>query len=151
MLAETATIGTVACAGGNEIVLSGDGLDTCTLATAQRVGPFGLSAGTLVHFGEGRLERLEMPSTSEPLSISGIDLPPGTVVGVCERSWDVEWLSVPEDSYVTVAGIKLTGRINFDCGRFEYGTLFKATSLGSRQLQRGAAVSPHDLFRPSSR
>jgi hypothetical protein len=74
-LAETATIGTIACAGGKEIVLSGDGLDTCALGSTQRVGPFDLSAGTLVHFGQGRLERLEMPPTSEPLSISGIDLP----------------------------------------------------------------------------
>lgn len=47
VLAETAVIGTVACTGGKEIVLSGDGLDTCTLASAQPVGPFGLSAGTL--------------------------------------------------------------------------------------------------------
>jgi len=35
-----------------------------------------------------------MPPTSEPLSISGIDLPPGSVVGLCDLSWDVEWLSV---------------------------------------------------------
>jgi hypothetical protein len=92
-----------------------------------------------------------MPPTSEPLSISGIHLPPGSVVGLCDQSWDVEWLSVPEDSYVTVAGIKLTGRMNFDCGKFEYGTLFEATALGGRQLPRGAAVSSDDLFPPSSR
>jgi hypothetical protein len=151
VLAETATIGMIDCAGGKEIVLSGDGLDTCTLASAQRVGPFGLSAGTLVHFGQGRLERIEMPPTSEPFSISGIDLPPGTVVGLCDQSGNIEWLSVPEDSYVTIAGIKLTGRINFDCGKFEYGTLFEATALGSRQLQRGAVISSDDLFWPSSR
>jgi hypothetical protein len=30
VLAETATVGMVACAGGKEIVLCGDGLDTCT-------------------------------------------------------------------------------------------------------------------------
>jgi hypothetical protein len=45
VLAETATIRMIACAGGKEIVLSGDGLDTCTLASTQRVGPFDLSAG----------------------------------------------------------------------------------------------------------
>jgi hypothetical protein len=151
VLAETATIGMIACAGGKEIALSGDGLDTCTLGSAQRVGPFGLSAGTLVHFSQKRLERLEMPPNSKPLSISGIDLPPGTVVGLCDQSWDVEWLSVPEDSYVTIAGIKLTGRMNFDCGKFEYGTLFEATALGGRQLPGGAAISSDDLFPPSSR
>jgi hypothetical protein len=41
-----------------------------------------------------------MPPTSDPLSISGIDLPSGTVVGLCDQSLEVEWLSVPEDSYV---------------------------------------------------
>ena len=92
-----------------------------------------------------------MSPTSEQFSISGIDLPPGAVVGLCDQSWDAEWLSVPEDSYVTIAGIKLTGRMNFDCGRFEYGTLFEATVLGSRQLARGAAISSDDLSRPSSR
>ena len=91
-----------------------------------------------------------MPPNSEPLSISGMALPPGAVVGLCDQSWDVEWLSVPEDTYVTIAGIKLSGRINFDCGKFEYGTLFEATALGGRQLPRGAAISSDDLFRPSS-
>ena len=40
----------------------------------------------------------------------------------------------PTSSYVTIAGIKLTGRINFDCGKFEYGTLFEATVLRGQQL-----------------
>ena len=53
-------IGMIACAGGKELVLSGDGLDTCTLASAQRVGPFDLSAGTLVVFTGGRLDKFEM-------------------------------------------------------------------------------------------
>jgi hypothetical protein len=151
VLAETAMMGMIACAGGKEIVLSGDGLDTCTLASAQRVGPFDLSGGTLVHFGQGRLERLEMSPTSEPLSISGIELPSGTVVGLCDRSWDIEWLSVPEDSYLMIAGIKLSGQMNFDCGKFEYGTLLEATVLVGRQLPCGAAISSDDLFPPSSR
>jgi len=77
-------------------------------------------------------------------------LPPGAVVGLCDQSWDVEWLSAPEDTYVTIAGTKLTGRINFDCGRFEHGTIFEATALGE-QLPRGAAISSDDLFQPSSR
>jgi len=148
VLAETVTIGMIKCAGGKDVVLSGDGLDTCTLASAQRVGSFDLSAATLIHFRQGRLERLEMSLTSEPLSVSGIDLPPGTVVDLCDQSSDVEWLSVPQDSYVTILGIKLTGRMNFDCGKFEYGTLFEATTLGGRHLLRGAVISSDDLYRP---
>jgi len=56
-------MGLIACAGGKEIVLSGDGLDICTLASAQRVGPFDLSAGTLVVFIGGRLDKFEMATT----------------------------------------------------------------------------------------
>jgi hypothetical protein len=151
VLAETATIGTVACAGGKEIGLSGDGLDACTLASAQRLGPFDLSGGTLVGFSRGHLDRLEMPPTSAPLAISGIDVPPGAVVSLCDQSWGIEWLSVPEDSYVAIGGVKLTGRMNFDCGKFEYGTLFETTVLGDRRLSRGVMVSYDDVFRPSSR
>ena len=150
VLAETAAIGTIACAGGKEIVLSGDGLDTCTLAEAQRVGPFGLSAGTLVHFSQGRPERIELPPSSDPLAISGIDVSPGTVVDLCDRSSDIEWLSGPDGSYVTIEGIRLTGRVNFDCGKFEYGTLFEPTMLGGQQLPAGTAISYDELYRPSS-
>jgi hypothetical protein len=149
VLAEPAMIGLIACAGGKEIVLSGDGLDICTLASAQRVGPFDLSAETLVVFMGGRLDKFEMPPTSAPLSISGIDLPPGTVVGLCDRSWEIEWLSVPEDSCVAIAGVKLTGRMNFDCGKFEYGALFEDTVLRGRLLPRGATILYDDVFRPA--
>jgi hypothetical protein len=48
MLAEATIIGMVNCAGRNQVVLSGAALDMCTLASAQRVGPFDLSTGTLV-------------------------------------------------------------------------------------------------------
>jgi hypothetical protein len=151
VLADTAMIGTVACAGDKEIVLSGDGLDMCTLASTQRVGPFDLSAGTLVGFTQGRLDRLETPPTSAPLAISGFDLPPGTVVHLCDKLSEVAWLLVPEDSYVVLGGVKLTGRVNFDCGKFEYGSLFEATVLGSRLLPRGATISYEDVLGPARR
>jgi hypothetical protein len=32
---------------------------------------------------------------------------------------------------VTIADVNLTGRMNFDCGKFEYGTLFEAAVLGA--------------------
>ncbi len=89
-----------------------------------------------------------MPPTSAPLSISGIVLPPGTVVGLCDQSPDIEWLSVPEDSHVTIANVKLTGRMNFECGKFEYGSLFEATVLRGQQLPRGAAISYDDHTGP---
>ena len=92
-----------------------------------------------------------MPLNSAPLAISGIVLPSGTVVGLCDRSWEVEWLSVREDSYVAIAGVKLTGRMNFDCGKFEYGALFDDTVLGGRRLPRGAAISYEDMSWASAR
>jgi len=55
-------------------------------------------------------------------------------------------LLIPDDRYVTVAGVKLTGRINFDCGRFEYGTLFADTVLGGRTLPHNVHVSWKDMF-----
>ena len=75
----------------------------------------------------------------------------GTVVGLCDQSWNLEWLSVPEDSYVTIADTKLTGLMNVDCGKFEHGTQFEATSLEGQQLPRGAAISYDDLYGRSSR
>ena len=53
---------------------------------------------------------------------------------------------IPDDRYVTIAGVKLTGRINFDCGRFEYGTLFADTVLGGRAPPHNAPVSREDMF-----
>ena len=151
VLADTATVGLVACAEGEEIVLSGDGLDTCTLASAQWVGPFDLAAATHVDFTRGRLAKFEIPSASASVAISGLHLPPGTTVSLCDQAWEAEWLSVPEDSYVMIAGVKLTGRMNFDCGRFEYGALFEDAVLHGRRLPRGAGVSYDEVFGPSSR
>jgi hypothetical protein len=146
VLAEPAEVGGVACAGGEEIALSGDGLDACTLASAQRVGAFDLAAGTRIRFSQGRLSQIETIRGSGPLAISGLDLPPGTTIALCDRSPDIDYLEVPEDSAVTVAGVKLTGRMNFDCGRFEYGSLFEDTVLGGRALPRHALISREDIF-----
>jgi hypothetical protein len=151
VLAETATIGKLACVEGKEVLLSGDGLDTCTLAAAQPVGPVNLPAGTLVKFIRGRLVRFEMPRISAPLSISGVILPAGTVADLCDESGEVSWLDVPEDQYVTIEGFKLTGRMNFDCGKFQSGILYEDTSLPGRQLPRHAVVSSDDVLRPSCR
>jgi len=56
---------------------------------------------------------------------------------------------VPEDSYVAIEGVKLTGRMNFDCGKFEYGALFEDTVLRGRLLPRGATILYDDVFRPA--
>ncbi len=151
VLADMATVGSIACAGGEEIVLSGDGLDACSLATAQRVGPFDLAAGTRVRFTGGWLRDIEMPFASAALAMSDLDLPPGSTVALCDRSEEIDYLLVPDDRYVAGAGVKLTGRINFDCGRFRYGSLFENTVLRGRLLPRHALVSREDVFGTSAR
>jgi hypothetical protein len=146
VLAQPAAVGGVACAGGEEIALSGDGLDACTLASAQRVGAFDLAAGTRIRFNQGRLSEIATIRGSAPLMVSGLDLPPGTTIALCDGSPDISYLEVPEDSAVTVAGVKLTGRMNFDCGKFQYGSLFQDTVLGGRSLPRHALISREDIF-----
>jgi hypothetical protein len=151
VLAETTTVGTITCAGGKEILFAGAGLDSCTLASAQRVGASELSAGTLIRFTRGRLSEFEMPPSSASVALSGIEVPPGTVVSLCGGSSELGWLEVPEDRYVAIAGVKLTGRLSFDCGKFRWGLLFEDTSLPGRMLPRHAVVSFDDLFHPASR
>jgi hypothetical protein len=146
VLAEAAEVGGVACAGGEEIAFSGDGLDACTLASVQRVGAFDLAAGTRIRFSQTHLSEIETIRGSAPLAVSGLDLPPGTTIALCDGSPDIDYLLVPEDSSVTVAGVKLTGRMNFDCGKFEYGSLFEDTVLGGRALPRHAQISREDIF-----
>jgi len=146
VLAETSAIGSVVCAAGREIVFDGDGLSACSLAAAQRVGRLVLPGGTSVGFSRGLLDRLELPASNMgSVSISGIDIPPGTAAHLCERASELEWLLVPENQYVLIGSTKLTGRMNFDCGEFKYGSLFEDAMLRDQLLPRGAGVSRKDL------
>ena len=146
VLAQPAKLGAVACAGGEEIALGGDGLDACTLASAQRVGAFDLAAGTHIRLTQRRLSEIVTIRGSAPLAVSGLELPPGTTIALCDGTPDIAYLLVPEESAVTVAGVKLTGRMNFDCGKFQYGALFEDTVLGGRALPRHASISREDIF-----
>jgi len=58
---------TTACAGGEEIVFSGDGLDVCTLAAGQRVGPFDLPEGAHIKFTQGSAPS-KLPTAPHPWS-----------------------------------------------------------------------------------
>ena len=146
VLAEATTVGATACVGGEEIVFSGDGLEACTLAALERIGPFDLPEGTHIRFSQGRLSAIETPDSSAPLVISGLELPPATAVALRDRSEEIDYLLIADDRYVMIAEVKLTGRINFDCGRFEYGTLFADTLLRGRALPHNAPVSREDVF-----
>jgi hypothetical protein len=146
LLSAEAWVGSIVCAGGQEIVFDGDGLAACILAAAQRVGQFDLAAKTPVGFIQGQLDRFEMPPESPPLTVSGIAIPPGTAVQLCYRAQQLDRLFVPERRYVVVGGIRLTGNVNFDCGRFQFGSLFEATVVRGRPLPRGAAILHDDVL-----
>ena len=148
-LAASVTIGSISCGGGEEIVFDGAGLGACTLASSQRFGPFELALETPVGFVSGQLDRFTIPPNSAPVTVSNLTLPPGSEIHLCDRSWQIDWAIVPPGGYVVVANIKLTGRLNFDCGKFEYGSLYEDTVVGGQRMARGAGVS-HDDLHPQS-
>jgi hypothetical protein len=150
-LAATVTIGSISCGGGEEIVFDGAGLGACTLASPQRIGPFELASATPVGFVSGHLDRFAIPPNSVPVTVSNLALPPGSDIHLCDRSWQIDWAIVPPGSYVVVLGIKLTGRLNFDCGKFEYGSLYEDSVVGGQRMARGAGVSHEDLYPQSVR
>lgn len=151
LLSAEARVGSIVCAGGQEIVFDGDGLAACTLAAAQRVGQLDLAAKTPVGFIQGHLDRFQMPPGLPLLTISGIAIPPSTAVQLCDRAQQLDRLFVPERSYVAVGGVKLTGNVNFDCGRFQFGSLFEETVVRGRPLPRGAAILHDDVRSPLTR
>jgi hypothetical protein len=80
-----------------------------------------------------------------PVDALGLGLPAGTEGGFCYRKAALEHLSVDRTAYVVVAGVKLTGWIDFDCGSFRSGQLFEDTMVAGRRRQRGELVSHEDL------
>jgi hypothetical protein len=112
---------------------------------------FDLAAKTPVGFSQGHLDRFEMPPESLPLTVSGIAIPPGTAVQLCYRAQQLDRLFVPERRYVVVGGVRLTGNVNFDCGRFQFGSLFEETVVRGRPLPRCAAILHDDVLSPPTR
>ena len=92
-----------------------------------------------------------MPPESLPLTVSGIAIPPGTAVQLCYRAQQLDRLFVPERRYVVVGGVRLTGNVNFDCGRFQFGSLFEETVVRGRPLPRCAAILHDDVLSPPTR
>jgi hypothetical protein len=145
-LAEPADFGTIACAAGERILVSNGSLSACTFATAARFGPLDLPAGATVTYYDTRPSNFRLPPQGAAVEGFGLSLPPGTDGTFCYRSEALERLEVSRTTYVTVAGIKLTGLVDFNCGAFQSGSLFEDAVVGGKWRQRGDLVSRAELF-----
>jgi hypothetical protein len=145
-LAEPADFGDIACAASERITLSNGHLAACIFAKAARFGPLDLPAGATVTYYDAQPSNFRLPPQGAAVEGFGLSLPPGTDGSFCYRSEALERLDVGRTAYVVVAGVKLTGWVNFDCGPFSGGTPFEDAMVGGKWRQRGDLVSRADLF-----
>jgi hypothetical protein len=145
-LAAPADFETIACAAGERILISNGSLSACTFAKAARFGPLDLPAGAAVTYYDTRPSNFRLPLQGAAVEGFGLSLPPGTDGSLCYRTDALERLEVSRTAYVTMAGVKLTGFIDFNCGTFRSGTLFEDAVVGGQWRQRGDLVSRADLF-----
>jgi hypothetical protein len=145
-LAEPADFGDIACAASGRISLSSGTLSACTFAKAARFGSLDLPAGAMVSYYDNRPSNFRLPPQGAAVEGFGLSLPAGTDGTFCYRSEALERLEVSRTAYVTVAGVKLTGAIDFNCGPFQSGTLFEDTMVGGKWRQHGDLVSRAELF-----
>jgi hypothetical protein len=144
-LAEPADFGEITCAANERILISSGYLADCILAKAARFGPLTLPPGSSVNYYDALPSRFKLPTTGPEVDGFGLSLPAATEGSFCYRSLALERLEVGQAAYVTVAGVKLTGAIDFDCGPFHSGTLFEDTLINGQRRQRGELVSRDDL------
>jgi len=144
-LAEPADFGDIACAVSERILISNGTLSACTFAKAARFGPLDLPAGATVTYYEARPSNFRLPPQGAAVDGFGLSLPPGTDGTFCYRNEALERLEISRTAYVVVAGVKLTGLVDFNCGPFRSGTLFEDAMVGGRWRQRGDLVSAAEL------
>ncbi|MBV9825208.1 MAG: hypothetical protein JO001_06005 [Alphaproteobacteria bacterium] len=145
ILATPTEIDGVTCAAGAEIKLVNQMLYHCTVATQTRFGPVELPPGSLVAYIGPRPEWFRLPQTGPAIDAFGFNLPAGTEAGFCYQSEALQRLTVDQTAYITIAGVKLTGAVDFDCGPFREGTLFEDSVIDGRQRPRGERISQADL------
>jgi hypothetical protein len=51
----------------------------------------------------------------------------------------------PSDLYVEIGGVKLTGTLNFDCGRFRCGALYEDSRIQGETWPKGRTVFRENL------
>jgi hypothetical protein len=144
-LAAPAEIGGVACAAGSELKLVNGMLSSCTVAKQTRFGPIELPPGSFVAYSGARPGWFRLPPTGPGVDLFGLSVPAGAEASFCHQTDALQRLAVDPTAYVTVAGVKLTGAIDFDCGPLQSGMLFEDAMVGGKPRQRGEIVSQADL------
>lgn len=145
VLAEPAQIGQTLCADNAELQIWNGLLQTCTLAKPTRFGPLDLPAGSKVTYYSGAPSSFMLSQTGNAIDGFGLRLPPGTEASFCAEAMALRQLNVDRSRYVAIAGIKLTGDIKFDCGKFRNGQLFEDTIVAGNQRRAGDLVTQADL------
>ena len=146
VLAEPVQIGQTICVDNAELQIWNGLLQTCTLAKPTRLGPLDLPAGSKVTYYTGAPSSFMLSQTGDAIDGFGLRLPPGTEAFFCSEAMALRQLSVDRSRYVAFAGVKLTGDIEFDCGKFRNGQLFEDAVVAGNQRRAGDLVTQADLF-----
>src|SRR5262249_18004661 len=138
-LAAPAELERVPCAAGSEVEIVNDHLIGCVLAIAANFNGLDLPAGSELQLTDTppRVERFVLPTMRSQLRAFGMDLPSSAEVWLCPDDWAVSQVMVPNSYFLEIAGVKLTGAINFDCGRFRDGELFEGTPINGETWTKG--------------
>jgi len=149
-LAEPAEVADLPCAQGSEIEIFNGRLVSCTLAAAQVFEGVEIPEGSILHLTNTphRIERFALPGLISPRRVFGMDLPSQAEVWLCRERWEVDQVSVPNGAYVEIAGVKLTGFVNFDCGLFRDGSLYEDSRIRGEIWPSGRTVFRADLELP---
>jgi len=149
-LAQPAEVADLPCARGSEIEIFNGRLVSCTLGAAQRFHGMEIPEGSILHLTNSphRIERFALPTLTSPFQAFGMDLPSGAEVWLCREEWKVDQVSVPSGAYVEIAGVRLTGYLNFDCGLFRDGSLYEDSRIHGEMWPGGRTVFRADLDLP---
>jgi hypothetical protein len=148
-LAERVTIETIPCA-ADEVSFDGGHLQGCALAEPHDFGALPLPAGTTMRFraAPDDIAEFTLPAALRGQTIFYLWLPGGTTVSVCAERRAIDRLRVDQSTSVEIGGVKLTGDIFFNCGRFESGGLAQPIERNGETWPQGRMVTREDLYLP---